>query len=205
MASEKLRCENCGRLTRYEAKGLKSPMVDCPVCHHATAVEARAVAKFVITAPRKLRLIADAIRGKNVNEALTWLRFAQKRAAKVVSGVVASAKANAETAYQMNPDNLIISTILIDGGPVLKRFMPRAMGRAAMVRKRTSHITVKVREPISLEKTPKTEAVSQATAVKAPPAKAKPVKAKKEAGTTSEKKKSVAAKAPKEKKKKSEA
>lgn len=146
MAKEKIHCAKCQRLVVYEAKAVQDHHVTCADCGHPTPVEAKAVAKFVRTTPRKLRLVADAVRGKTVKEALTLLRFAPKRAAGVLSGVVESAQANAENAYQMNPDNLYISNIFIDGGPTLKRFMPRAMGRAATIRKRTSHITVKVRE-----------------------------------------------------------
>lgn len=146
MAKEKVHCSKCGKRVLYEAKELKKPEVTCSVCGAATLIEARAVAKFVHTAPRKLRLIADAIRGKKVNEALTFLRFAPKRAAKVFSKVVESAKANAENTYKMDPENLVLTTVFVDSGPAFKRFMPRAMGRAAMVRKRMSHITVKVRE-----------------------------------------------------------
>jgi large subunit ribosomal protein L22 len=146
MAKEKVHCKNCTRLVLYEAKELKKPEVVCPVCGKTTPLEAKAVARYVRTAPRKLRLIADAIRGKKVSEALTLLRFTPKRAAKVMQKVIESAKANAENTYKMDPENLVVSTVFVDGGPVFKRFMPRAMGRAAMVRKRTSHVTVKVRE-----------------------------------------------------------
>lgn len=146
MAQEKIRCENCGRLVRYEAKAVKNGEVSCPVCQSSTMVQARAVARFVRTAPRKLRLVADSIRGKNVQEALLLLRLMPKRAARVISKVVESARANAENTYQMVSDNLVVSNITVDGGPILKRFMPRAMGRAAMIQKRTSHITVKLKE-----------------------------------------------------------
>lgn len=163
MASEKMRCGKCGTLIRYEAKTVKLHQVPCTRCSFENPVEARAIARFVMTAPRKLRLLADAIRGKRVKEALVYLRFAQKRAARIVSNVVTSASANAENAYQMNPDELYISNVTVDGGPVLKRFMPRAMGRAAMVKKRTSHLTVKVREgrpilAVPRKKTPKAKA-----------------------------------------------
>lgn len=146
MAKEKLRCGNCGALVRYEAKSVQGYAVTCDRCKHETPVEGRAIARFIRTAPRKLRLVADAIRGKSVNEALTLLRFTPKHAAGILRNVVLSARANAEHSYHMNPESLIISNVQIDGGPVLKRFMPRAMGRAASIRKRTSHITVRVRE-----------------------------------------------------------
>lgn len=148
MAQEKIRCKNCGRLTRFEAKTVKNQEVVCPVCQQKTRVEARAVARYIRTAPRKLRLIADAIRGKRVQEALSLLQLTPKRAAKVLSKVVESARANAENAYHMDPAGLVVSSITIDGGPTLKRFMPRAMGRAAGIHKRTSHITVKLQEAI---------------------------------------------------------
>lgn len=105
-------------------------------------MQARAVWKFARMSPRKLRLIADAIRGKNVNTAVNIIRFTNKKAAPMVEKVLKSAVANAENLSEANIDSLIVSRIYIDGGPMLKRFRPRAMGRAARIRKRTSHITI---------------------------------------------------------------
>ncbi|MDQ7823185.1 MAG: 50S ribosomal protein L22 [Candidatus Eremiobacteraeota bacterium] len=108
--------------------------------------EARAVARYVRTAPRKLRLVVDAIRGRQVEEALKILRFTPKRAAKVLEKVLKSAVANAENNLRLSADNLYVHKAFIDGGPVIKRWIPRAMGRASKVHKRTSHITFIVRE-----------------------------------------------------------
>lgn len=109
-------------------------------------MEAKAIAKFIRISPRKVRQVADLIRGKKVGEALAILKFTPKGAALPVEKVVKSAVANAEHNYEMNVDNLYISSIFIDQGPTLKRFKPRAMGRADMIRKRSSHITVIVSE-----------------------------------------------------------
>lgn len=108
--------------------------------------QARAVAKYVQVAPRKVRKVMDLVRGKDVDEALNILRFSPQAAAKTVSKVVASAVANAENNLRLRSDALFISEAYIDQGPTLKRFRPRAMGRASRIRKRTSHITVVVEE-----------------------------------------------------------
>jgi large subunit ribosomal protein L22 len=107
----------------------------------------RAVAKFVRIAPRKARLVADEIRGKSVPEAASILQFTNKRAAGIVGDVIKSAAANAEHNFEADPDVLRVKTIKVDEGPTIKRFRPRAMGRATMIRKRTSHITVELEAP----------------------------------------------------------
>ncbi|MDQ0340191.1 large subunit ribosomal protein L22 [Caldalkalibacillus uzonensis] len=109
-------------------------------------MEARAVARFVRIAPRKVRLVIDLIRGKQVGEAIAILRHTPKAASPVVEKLLKSAIANAEHNYNMNPDDLVISKIYCDEGPTLKRFRPRAMGRASRINKRTSHITVVLTE-----------------------------------------------------------
>ena len=96
--------------------------------------------------PQKARLVADLVRGKNALQALNLLKFTNKKAAEYIEKTLRSAIANAEHNYNMNPENLIISKILIDKGPVLKRISPRAMGRADVIRKPTAHITVEVDE-----------------------------------------------------------
>ncbi|OUM87985.1 MAG: 50S ribosomal protein L22 [Bacillus thermozeamaize] len=108
--------------------------------------EARAIARYVRIAPRKVRLVVDLIRGKHVAEALAILRHTPKAASPVVEKVLNSAVANAAHNYNMNPNNLYISKIYVDEGPTLKRYRPRAMGRASRINKRTSHITVVVSE-----------------------------------------------------------
>ncbi|GAW90905.1 50S ribosomal protein L22 [Calderihabitans maritimus] len=109
-------------------------------------MEARAVARYIRISPRKVRQVVDLIRGKDVGEALAILRYTPKRAAKPVEKVLRSAIANAEHNYDMNPDNLYVFRIYVDQGPTLKRYKPRAYGRADLIRKRTSHITVVVKE-----------------------------------------------------------
>ncbi len=104
-------------------------------------MQSRAQAKYVRIAPRKARIVADLIRGKDIEEALSILRFTPKRGAHVVEKVVRSALANAEHNYDMNKDDLYIHRIFVDEGPTLRRFRPRALGRATPIRKRTSHIT----------------------------------------------------------------
>lgn len=108
--------------------------------------EAKAVAKYIRISPRKVRQVIDIIRGKEVNEALALLKFTPKRAALPVSKVLKSAAANAEHNYDLNRDNLYVAACYVDQGPTLKRWQPRAMGRADILRHRTSHITVVVKE-----------------------------------------------------------
>jgi large subunit ribosomal protein L22 len=110
----------------------------------------RAVAKYVRIAPRKARLVADEIRGKSYPEARTLLQFTNKRAAKVVGDVLNSAAANAEYNLDADTDELRIKTIKVDEGPTIKRYRARAMGRATMIRKRTSHITVELEGPAGI-------------------------------------------------------
>jgi len=113
------------------------------------APQAVAHLRFVRTAPRKLRRVADAIRGKSVREALVLLKFAEVYAAEPIEKLVRSAVANAGNNHDMNADDLYISRITVDGGPggrFTKRLDPRAQGRAAFKRKRLSHVTVIVSE-----------------------------------------------------------
>lgn len=109
-------------------------------------MEAKAVARYVRVAPRKARQVVDEVRGKNIDEALAMLRFTRRKAADELFKVVTSAVANAEHNYDMNRDQLYIAEAYVDGGPTLKRFHPRAQGRAYPILKRTSHITVVVKE-----------------------------------------------------------
>jgi len=109
-------------------------------------MQAKAVAKTVRIAPRKVRLVIDLIRGKQVGEAISILKHTQRGASPVVEKVLNSAIANAEHNYEMNVDDLYVSEAFVDEGVTLKRFRPRAMGRASQINKRTSHITVAVSE-----------------------------------------------------------
>ncbi|MEW5952255.1 MAG: 50S ribosomal protein L22 [Bacillota bacterium] len=109
-------------------------------------MEAKATAKYIRISPRKVRQVVDLIRGKGVKEALAILSFTSRRSSLPVSKVVKSAAANAEHNYEMDKDNLFIAAAYVDPGPVIKRWQPRAMGRADQIKRRTSHITVIVQE-----------------------------------------------------------
>lgn len=110
-------------------------------------MESRAKAKYIRITPRKLRTVSDLVRGKDINEALTILKFSpRRRAATAISKVLESAVANADQTGKVDVDTLYIKTLMIDQGPVLKRYMPRAQGRAFRILKRTSHISVVLEE-----------------------------------------------------------
>jgi large subunit ribosomal protein L22 len=109
-------------------------------------VQAKAIARYVRIAPRKVRLVIDLIRGKNVGEAVAILRHTPKAASPVIEKVLNSAIANAEHNYNMDVNGLVVSQAFADQGPTLKRFRPRAMGRASRINKRTSHITLVLTE-----------------------------------------------------------
>ncbi len=109
-------------------------------------MEAKATAKYVRVSARKAGQICDLVRGKDVNEALAILKFIPRSSAEIIAKVVKSAKANAENNFEMDGDKLYISHIVANQGPTIKRFRPRAQGRATGIRKRTSHIEVVVKE-----------------------------------------------------------
>ncbi len=116
----------------------------------AANLTARATAKHVRVTPMKARRVVDLVRGKRVEDALDILRFAPQAASEPVAKVVASAAANAENNLGLNPATLVISTAYVDEGATMKRFQPRAQGRAFRIRKRTSHITIEVESvPVS--------------------------------------------------------
>ena len=108
--------------------------------------QAKAIARTVRIAPRKVRLVVDLIRGKQVGEAVAILSHTPRAASPVVEKVLKSAVANAEHNYDLDVNNLVISEVFVDEGPTLKRFSPRAQGRASAINKRTSHITIVVSE-----------------------------------------------------------
>ena len=109
-------------------------------------METRAVAKFIRISPRKIRLVMDQVRGKQVGEALNMLSFAPQRGAGILKKLVNSAIANAEQNTGVDVDSLYIIRVYADEGPTLKRWRPRAQGRATSIRKRTSHLTVVLNE-----------------------------------------------------------
>ena len=100
----------------------------------------RAKLRYLRVAPRKARLVVDLVRGKNVAEAINILTFTRRAASEPVRKVIESAIANAESA-DANVDRLFVETIYVDEGPTMRRFRPRAMGRATRINKRTSHVT----------------------------------------------------------------
>jgi large subunit ribosomal protein L22 len=104
-------------------------------------MEVRARLRFGRIAPRKARLVADLIRGKGSEESLNILAFTKKGAAKILTKLLKSAVANA-TQKKIDVDRLFVKKITVDQGPMMKRFTPRALGRATTIRKRTSHITI---------------------------------------------------------------
>jgi large subunit ribosomal protein L22 len=103
---------------------------------------AKATARYLRFSPRKGRLVADLIKGRDVEQALNVLKFSAKHAARAVEKVVRSAVANAGQDATINVDRLFVREIRVDGGPTLKRFMTRSMGRANRILKRTCHVTV---------------------------------------------------------------
>lgn len=105
-------------------------------------MEAKALARQIRISPQKARLVADLVRGKDVETALNTLRFMPKKGARILRKVIESALANASQNEAIDVDTLYIKKIFIDGGPMLKRIMPRAQGRATRILKRSSHITV---------------------------------------------------------------
>jgi large subunit ribosomal protein L22 len=113
-------------------------------------MEVKAVSKDTGISPRKVRPLVDMVRGKRVEEALSLLKFSPTPTARVVAKVVKSAAANAENNFQMDPADLKIVNIFADEARTLKRFRPRARGRAAPILKRSSHITVIVAEEESI-------------------------------------------------------
>ena len=109
-------------------------------------METQTVARYIRMSPRKVRYIADLVRGKKVGEALNILTFTPRRASPVVSRLIKSGIANAGQNESIDVDTLYIQMIFVDGGPTLRRFRPRPMGRATRIRKRSSHITVVLEE-----------------------------------------------------------
>ena len=109
-------------------------------------METVAVAKYLRVSPVKVRLVADLIRGKKVEDALNILAFTPKASASLIAKALNSAIANAGQKQGVDVDTLIVKKICVDEGPTLKRFQPRAMGRGARILKRTSHIKIIVEE-----------------------------------------------------------
>ncbi len=109
-------------------------------------MEAKASLKFARVGAQKARLVADLVRGKDVEEAVKTLTFLNKKTAGLIKKLIESAVANAEDKKTMDVDKLYVKTIYVDQGPSLKRFRPRAQGRAYGIKKKTSHINVVLEE-----------------------------------------------------------
>jgi large subunit ribosomal protein L22 len=109
-------------------------------------MEVRAIAKNTGVSPRKIRLLVNMVRGKKVDEALAVLKFTPSPTAMIVSKLIKSAAANAESVYQMSSSDLMITRIFADEAPTMKRYRPRARGRVGHILKRSSHLTVIVSE-----------------------------------------------------------
>jgi large subunit ribosomal protein L22 len=109
-------------------------------------MESRAILRYARISPRKVRRVTRLIKGKTAGDAMISLGFFPHKGAKLVSKVLKSAMANAEQKKVADPDSMRISRIYVDQGPTMKRMMPRAMGRADIIKKRTSHITVVLEE-----------------------------------------------------------
>jgi large subunit ribosomal protein L22 len=153
---------------------------------------ARAVARHVRISPTKARRVVNLVRGLPAKDALTVLQFAPQAASEPVYKVLASAIANAENNERLDPDSLLVSEAYVDEGPTLKRFRPRAQGRAYRIRKRTCHITIAVESVGSGAPARPARSAAKATApaagpaAKAVPAKAAPAPAKKAAAEDTE-------------------
>ena len=111
-----------------------------------TDIKAVASLKYARIAPRKVKIVADLLRGKNADEALAIVKFAPKASAEILEKVLKSAIANAENNHYMKKENLYVAEIFANQGPSLKRIRPAAKGSAHRIRKRTSHITIVLKE-----------------------------------------------------------
>ena len=140
--------------------------------------EVKAVAKWVCMSPRKARLVIDHIRGRSVPEARTVLAFTPRADARAIEKVLSSAVANAEANHDLDGDELVVAAAYVDEGPVMKRWRPRARGRAARIRKPTCHITVKL-TTVDGAPEPAPKAEPQAEEPKAEEPKQKPAPRKK--------------------------
>ena len=109
-------------------------------------MEAKAIAKYIRMTPMKVGIVLDLVRGKNVNEAFAVLKYTPKDAAEVVNKVLNSAVSNAENNFDSDRSKLYVAEAFVGAGPTLKRFRPHAQGRAFRIKKRSSHVTLVVKE-----------------------------------------------------------
>ena len=146
-AAKKAGAKPASKTAAAKKAGAKKPAAKKTAARKAPAAPVappvvRASAKYVRVAPRKLRLVADQVRGKQIDEARSLLRFSTRSAARDVAKLLDSAAANAENNHDLVAEDMKISEITVDEGPTLKRYRPRALGRATPIHKRTSHIAV---------------------------------------------------------------
>jgi len=113
-----------------------------------TILEARAELKYARISSRKVKIVADLLRGKNVDEALAIVKFTPKASSEIIERLLKSAIANAENNHNMDHSKLYVAEIYANQGPTLKRIRPAAKGSAVRIRKRTSHITIVLRERV---------------------------------------------------------
>ena len=147
------------------------------------AKEVRAAAKWVRITPRKARLVVEHIRGRTVPEARTMLAFSDRAAAREIDKLLRSAVSNAEANHNLIGDDLVVKTAYVDEGPTIKRWRPRARGRAARIRKRMCHITITLgpATTATVTRAPEPEAPAEEKPKRAPRRKAAPKKAAPEA------------------------
>lgn len=138
--------------------------------------EVRAAAKYVRMTPRKARLVVEHIRGRSVPEARTVLAFTERAAAREIEKLLRSAVANAEANHNLIGDDLVVKTVYVDEGPMIKRWRARARGRAAQIRKRTCHITLTLAPATTatVTRAPEPEAPAEEKPKRAPGKKAAP-------------------------------
>ena len=122
-------------------------------------MEVKAFARYIRTSPRKVRLVADHIRGLKVSEAQNRLSVSSKWASEPMMKLLDSAIANAVHNFKLDKNTLYVKAVAVDGGPTLKRFRPRAFGRAATIRKRTSHISIVLSDEAKAAKVVKSKQV----------------------------------------------
>jgi len=134
--------EGKGAKGKKAAKGKKEPAKKAAPKPPVAPPVVKASARYVRIAPRKARLIADQVRGMHIEKARALLQFSPRGAAKDIQKLIDSAAANAENNHDLVGDEMRVSSITVDEGPTLRRFRPRAMGRATPINKRTSHIAV---------------------------------------------------------------
>jgi ribosomal protein L22 len=139
MAEERKKGQSAGRSQASKPKPKPKPPEQEPV---SSAPVVRASARYVRTAPRKARLVADQVRGLHIEHARALLRFSSRGAARDIAKLIDSAAANAENNYELVADDMKIAEINVDEGPTLRRWRPRALGRATRINRRTSHISV---------------------------------------------------------------